>query len=123
MDIGSEDWYLELVEVDGQVGEKGSNELSAEPILMCQVYSLEYRASSVKNLRFSEFKLNINKFQGSNHRSIDSLPREYQSSIARQPGRRLIKRENLEESYGSVRMGAEILDDYDSTLAFIKVYA
>jgi hypothetical protein len=79
LDTGSEDWFVELVELE-------SKDEQGEQILMCQAYSLEYRATSLKGLRFSEFELKINRLQGesTSHRSESSqLPREYQTPVAR----------------------------------------
>lgn len=80
MDPGSEDWFVELVELESP-GAPG-----AEPLLMCQAYSLEYRATSVTNLKFERYELKIEKLQGGGGQgrsSIEHMPNEYRRPTAR----------------------------------------
>ena len=121
--VDAEDWYLELVELS-------TGDETSEPILMCQAYSLEYRATSVKNLRFAEFELKITKLQGdpNDHRSnVGQLPKEYQHPIARRASRVPVPRSELDINYGHIALKKAHSNsadtDYDGQLSFVKVYA
>jgi hypothetical protein len=119
MDTGSEDWFVELVELESS-GEH------ADPILMCHAYSLEYRATSVKNLKFVSYELKITRLQGDtkSHRSqIAELPREYQTAVARRASRVPVDAAHLAMAYGQVALAPSTESEYDGALSFIKVYA
>lgn len=121
LDTGSEDWFVEMVELEGSGGDDDGK---AEPVLMCQAYSLEYRATSVTNLHFSRFDLRVTKLQGSsatNRRDVTQLPRQYQRFTARQPGRVDIEASYLRAGYGQLALDED--SDYDGSLSFLKIYA
>jgi hypothetical protein len=118
LDTGSEDWFLELTELE-------ASDENGEPILMCQAYSLEYRATSVKSLKFARYELKITKLQGDakKHRSqIEQLPREYQLPAARRASRQPVSTKHLSSAYGHVALAPKA-DGYDGALSFLKVYA
>jgi len=112
LDTGSEDWFVEITELDA-----GSD---GESVLMCQAYSLEYRATSVTNLRFATVQLKVNKLTGSSATNRQ-LPASYRTATARAPGRIDVDPSFLKPGYGSIAL--DDLADYEGSFSFLKVYA
>lgn len=137
LDAGSEDWFVEMVELEGALDESGSSSSGAgagaalavrpEPLVMCVAYSLEYRATTAQKLRFDSFELRITKLQGSstsNRNDIQQLPPAYRTPTARMPGRVDVEAANLKAGYGSLAFdGSTVTPGYEGTLSYIKVYA
>ena len=133
LDLGSEDWFVEMVELESAA--TSSKDVSAaaaapaEPIVMCTAYSLEYRATSAHKLRFDSFELQVRKLQGSsasNRQLVTQLPDQYRSFTARMPGRVPIDPSNLHTAYGSIAFDSSstaATEQYEGTLSYVKVYA
>lgn len=121
LDTGSEDWFLELVELEAPAAAEG--EAPQEPVLMCQAYSLEYRATSVTMLKFARFSLKVTMLQGvgSTRREVAQLPPPYRGYTARQPGRIDVEPAHLRVGYGALELDDE--SHFDGSLSFVKVYA
>jgi hypothetical protein len=126
LDTGSEDWYVEISELDAPANADGSAAASQDPIVMCQAYSLEYRATSVTNLRFAQSELRITKLQGStaSHRSdVEQLPQPYRGYTARAPGRVDVDPKFLTLGYGVLALDEQAAAEYEGSLSFLKIYA
>jgi hypothetical protein len=117
LDTSSEDWFLEMIELDGINGDADST------VVMCQAYSLEYRATSAHTLRFQKMELRINRPDRNSltTTTTDHLPRPYRGYTARTRGRIDVDPSVLLFGYGVLALDQQA--DYEGTFNFVKIYA
>ncbi len=113
LDTGSEDWFLEMVELDG--GSEGE-----DSVVMCQAYSLEYRATSVQTLRFASMALRINRHR-EGRTEVAQLPAPYRGYTARQAGRIDVDPSALRVGYGAIALDEQA--EYEGSISLVKIYS
>jgi len=102
-DTQSEDWQLEISQVSTSSGDK----------IMCQVFTLEQRATGGSKLNFDNFELFI---EPSSNQGQALTHDDY---TARHPGRVAIPAKELIPETGKIKSSPQ----FDGQLAFVKLYA